>query len=94
MGARAGAPARAARLQVRTLAGAVEGGTSPRRAGPRAEEAPMGKQRRRLSEQERAQRRREDRERLERAVSELLTSEGWKRWLRARSVLHGYSLII
>lgn len=54
----------------------------------------MGKQRARLSEQERTERRREDRERLERAVSELLSSEGWKRWLRARSVLHGYSALI
>ena len=41
----------------------------------------MGKQRRRLSEQEREQRRRQDRERLERATAELLSSEGWRRWL-------------
>jgi len=51
----------------------------------------MGKRTRPLTEEERAERRRQDRERLERAVSELLTSDGWKRWLRARSVLHGYS---
>ena len=51
----------------------------------------MGKPRRRLSEQERDERRRQDRERLERAVSELLTSAGWRRWLRARATLHAYS---
>ncbi len=51
----------------------------------------MAKTRAPLSDAERAQRRREDRERLERAVKELLTSEGWKRWLKARAVLRGYS---
>ena len=45
-----------------------------------------------LSEAEREERRRKDRERLEQATAELLTSEGWRRWLRTRSVLHGYSL--
>ena len=40
---------------------------------------------RRLTEQERAERRCQDRERLQRAAEELLTSEGWKRWLRVRS---------
>ena len=54
----------------------------------------MGQARRRLSEQERQERRRRDRERLEHATAELLSSEGWRRWLRTRSVLHGYSLII
>ncbi len=51
----------------------------------------MGRQRRRLTDAEREERRRQDRERLEAALAELLTSEGWKRWLRARSVLHTYS---
>lgn len=51
----------------------------------------MAKTRAALSEAERTERRREDRERLERAVGELLTSDGWKRWLRARALLHGYS---
>ena len=52
----------------------------------------MGKPTRRLSEREREERRRKDRERLERATAELLTSDGWRRWLTTRSVLHGYSL--
>jgi hypothetical protein len=39
----------------------------------------------RLTETERAERRRADRERLERAARALLTSEGWQRWVRVRS---------
>ena len=34
---------------------------------------------------EREQRRRADRDRLENAARELLTSEGWARWVRVRS---------
>ena len=45
----------------------------------------MAKTSKRLSEAERAERRRRDRERLQRATEELLTSEGWKRWVRVRS---------
>ena len=52
----------------------------------------MSRQCGRLTDAEREERRRQDRERLEAALAELLTSEGWKRWLRARSVLHSYSL--
>ena len=40
---------------------------------------------RRLTERERAERRRQDRERLRLAAEQLLTSEGWKRWVRVRS---------
>jgi hypothetical protein len=40
---------------------------------------------RRLSEAERAERRRRDRERLQAAAEQLLTSEGWQRWVRVRS---------
>ncbi len=40
---------------------------------------------RRLTEHERAERRRQDRERLLRAAEQLLTSEGWKCWVRVRS---------
>ena len=40
---------------------------------------------RRLTEQERAERRRQDRERLQRAAEQLLTSEGWRCWVRVRS---------
>lgn len=38
------------------------------------------------------ERRREDRERLEQATRELLTSEGWQRWLETRKRFHTYSL--
>lgn len=41
--------------------------------------------RRTLTDDERAQRRKSDRERLERAARELLTSEGWRRWVKVRS---------
>ena len=41
--------------------------------------------RRRLTDEERAQRRAQDRERLEQAARELLTSAGWQRWVKVRS---------
>jgi hypothetical protein len=40
---------------------------------------------RKPTQAERAERRREDRDRLERAARALLTSEGWQRWVRVRS---------
>ena len=40
---------------------------------------------RKLTEKERDERRRADRDRLENAARELLTSEGWARWVRVRS---------
>jgi hypothetical protein len=43
------------------------------------------------TEQERAQRRRADRQRLRHAAEQLLSPEGWMRWVRARSTLQGYS---
>ena len=46
--------------------------------------------RRRLSEAEREQRRRADRERVKEAALELLSSEGWQRWVRARQLFHAY----
>lgn len=46
---------------------------------------------RRLSERERAERRARDRERLQRAARELLSSEGWQRWVRVRAMFHSYS---
>lgn len=45
----------------------------------------------RLSEQERAERRRQDRERLQRAARELLSSDGWARWVKTRAMFHSYS---
>lgn len=41
--------------------------------------------RRRLTDDERAQRRAHDRERLEQAARDLLTSGGWQRWVKVRS---------
>ena len=41
--------------------------------------------RRRFSDQERDERRAEDRERLKQSVEQLLTSEGWQRWVRVRA---------
>ena len=46
---------------------------------------------RRLTETERAERRRQDRERLQQAARELLSSDGWARWVRARAMFHSYS---
>lgn len=50
--------------------------------------------RRQLTDDERAQRRAHDRERLEQAARDLLSSEGWRRWVRvrARNGLARYSL--
>ncbi|HEX5853691.1 MAG TPA: ArdC-like ssDNA-binding domain-containing protein [Solirubrobacteraceae bacterium] len=45
----------------------------------------------RPTEQEHAQRRRADRERLRDAAEELLSPEGWMRWVQARATLRGYS---
>lgn len=52
----------------------------------------MAKTKRELSEAERAERRARDRERLQHAARELLTSDGWQRWVRARALFHNYSL--
>lgn len=46
---------------------------------------------RRLTDQERTDRHRQDRERLQRAAEELLSSEGWARWVRVRAMFHSYS---
>jgi hypothetical protein len=51
----------------------------------------MAKSSRQLSEHERAERRRQDRERLQRAAEDLLSSEGWARWVRVRAMFHSYS---
>lgn len=50
--------------------------------------------RRRLTDEERAQRRAQDRERLEQAARRLVRSEGWQQWVRvrARNGLGRYSL--
>lgn len=51
----------------------------------------MAKTKRRLTEAERAERRQRDRERLQRAAQELLSSEGWARWVQVRAMFHSYS---
>src|SRR5271166_7174337 len=38
-----------------------------------------------ISEHTRAERRRADRERIEQAAQQLLSSEGWRRWVRVRA---------
>ena len=52
--------------------------------------------RRNLTEAERAERRRADRERLDTAARALLSSDGWRRWVRVRSTngLSRYSAVI
>jgi N-terminal domain of anti-restriction factor ArdC len=62
----------------------VDGGDGPQRAGP-DEEDTMARHRRRLSDEERDRRRAQDRERLRLAAEQLLSSEGWQRWVRARA---------
>jgi antirestriction protein ArdC len=47
--------------------------------------------RRRLTDSDREQRRRADRERVKEAAVQLLCSEGWKRWVRTRQTFHTYS---
>jgi hypothetical protein len=48
----------------------------------------MSRSPRRLTDAERAERRRRDRERLADALRGLLSSEGWRAWLRARATFH------
>src|SRR5208283_3502738 len=45
-----------------------------------------------LSEEERAERRRADREFARQAIEQLRSSEGWQRWLATRRHFHCYSL--
>jgi len=51
----------------------------------------MARSSRQLSEHERAERRRQDRERLQQAARELLSSDGWARWVKTRAMFHAYS---
>ena len=81
--------------EVRTLAGAWGRGTAPPpgRAETRKGKARMSTtyRRRRMSEAGREQRRTVERERAKEAAEQLLTSEGWQRWVRARSMFRRYS---
>jgi hypothetical protein len=49
------------------------------------------KSRSRLSDEERDERRRQGRERLQQAARELLSSDGWARWVKTRAMFHSYS---
>jgi antirestriction protein ArdC len=49
------------------------------------------RQRRPLTEEERAERRETERKQMQEAVEALRTSEGWQRWLRVRHHFHDYS---
>ncbi|MGA8363640.1 MAG: ArdC-like ssDNA-binding domain-containing protein, partial [Solirubrobacteraceae bacterium] len=64
-------------------------GSCPARA-PQSGKRGMAKSLR-PTEQERAERRRADRERLSHAAEQLLAHDGWTRWVLARSTLPGYS---
>lgn len=48
--------------------------------------------RKHYTEEEKARKRAEDRERLAAAAAALLTSEGWRRWVKTRGAFHRYSL--
>ena len=50
------------------------------------------KQRRQLTDEERAERRERDREYARKAVEQLRSSDGWKAWLTVRTSFHSYSL--
>ena len=52
--------------------------------------------RRQLTEAERDARRTADRERIEQAARSLLTTDGWRRWIRVRATngLSRYTLLI
>ena len=51
-----------------------------------------GKTKHELTDEERAERRRADREYARQAVEELRSSQGWQRWLAARRHFHAYSI--
>jgi hypothetical protein len=46
----------------------------------------------RLTDEDRAERRRQDRARLQHAAQELLSSDGWARWVKTRAMFHSYSV--
>ncbi len=51
----------------------------------------MARPRRQLTDAERDQRRTAQRREFEQALEALLSSDGWRRWLRTRATLHAYS---
>ena len=71
--------------EFRTLAGAWGSGIGPAPGGPPEVPEDSLSRSRKLTEKQREQRRQADRDRLATAARELLTSEGWARWVRFRS---------
>lgn len=51
----------------------------------------MARRQRQLTDDERAERRRQERELVESAVRSLLTSDGWQQWVRVRTMFRQYS---
>ena len=76
------------------LPGALGSGIGPAPGGaPRQEGRRMTvKQRRQLTDEERAERRERDREYARQAVERLRSSQGWQAWLTTRGRFHSYSL--
>jgi hypothetical protein len=64
----------------------------PAAGGLERQEAIMAKKSSpRLTDEDRAERRRQDRARLQQAAQELLSSDGWARWVKTRAMFHSYS---
>ncbi len=51
-------------------------------------------EKRKLNDEDREERRAQDRERLKDAAEQLLSSEGWQRWVRVQGGLARLSLLI
>jgi antirestriction protein ArdC len=51
----------------------------------------MARRQRQLTDDERAERRAQERELMDKAVRSLLTSDGWQRWVRIRAMFRQYS---
>ena len=75
-----------AHARVRVAIGSAPGGARTERSP-----AMSGTTTHELSDEERAERRRADREYARQAVEELRSSQGWQRWLAARRHFHAYS---
>jgi hypothetical protein len=74
------------RLNYRSLTAAEKAAQAPHRAASQPKrEAEMAKTTSLLTDAERDQRRARDRERLQQTCEQLLSSEGWQRWVRARA---------
>ena len=84
--------AEASRIRVSHAARAAVRERPPHSGGAADRRSRMSSRGKPLSEDERAERRRADREFACRAVEQLQSSEGWQRWLATRARFHCYSL--